>query len=77
MRYAAAIEHFGPPADIARRLGISVQAVTQWESKGIVPYHSASRLHDLSAGALALEPEHYGPGGRILRAAIDSVRAAA
>lgn len=66
MKYDAVIEHYKKPAAVAAVLDISVSAVCQWEEKGIVPFHSAHRLHTESNGAVPLVPEHYGPGGKIL-----------
>ena len=49
---------------VATALGISLQAVCKWGD--IVPHYSATELHRLSDGQIPLEPEHYGPGGRIV-----------
>lgn len=66
MKYESVIEHYEKPAAVADALGLSVSAVCQWKEKGVVPFHSAHRLHEMTRGAIPLEPEHYGPGGRIL-----------
>ncbi len=62
MKSADAVEFYGTQAAIADLLGVSRQAVHKWGS--VVPYYSATRLHELSGRRIALRPEHYGPGGR-------------
>ena len=58
-----AIAHYGGTATaVAKILDMSVSAVSQWGE--IVPYHSAVQLHLASNQRIALEPQHYGKGGR-------------
>ncbi len=61
MRTQAVVEHYGNMSIIARELNISAAAVQQWGE--IVPYYSATQIHERSG--IPLEPEHYGAGGRI------------
>lgn len=45
LTYEKAIEHFGSPAELARRLGIKPQAVYQWD--GVIPPLRKYEIRDL------------------------------
>ena len=64
MKTSDALSHYKTPTAISTALDISIQAVCKWGD--IVPYWSATQLHELSEGKIPLSPEHYGPGGRIV-----------
>ncbi|MCU0939710.1 MAG: helix-turn-helix domain-containing protein [Burkholderiaceae bacterium] len=49
--FAKAVEFFGSQADLARALGVTPQAVTQWRERGFSP-RSAVKLDRITAGAL-------------------------
>ena len=59
-----ALQHYGTARAMADAIGITASAVSQWGD--VVPYHSATRLHEQSQGAIPLEPDHYGSGGRVV-----------
>jgi DNA-binding transcriptional regulator YdaS (Cro superfamily) len=60
MRTADAIQHYGTRAEVARVLGLTPSAVSQWGE--VVPELSAWRLWLASGGRLALDPRVYRPG---------------
>jgi hypothetical protein len=64
MKTDLVLSRYKTPTAVALALGISLQAVCKWGV--IVPHYSATELHRLSDRQIPLEPEHYGPGGRIL-----------
>lgn len=59
-----ALQYYGTAKTMADAIGITASAVSQWGD--VVPYYSATRLHESSDGAIPMEPGHYGPGGRIV-----------
>ncbi len=61
MRTQAVVAHYGNMSIIARELNISAAAVQQWGK--IVPFHSATQIHERTG--IPLESNHYGAGGRI------------
>jgi DNA-binding transcriptional regulator YdaS (Cro superfamily) len=61
MRTADAIQHYGSRAAIARALGLTPSAVSQWGET--VPELSAWRLWMASGGRLALDPWVYARHG--------------
>lgn len=73
MRTEDVISHFRTRTEIAARLEITVQAVSQWGE--LVPPHQARRLHLLTSGALKYDPADYAgryPGHRYLPPAIEA-----
>jgi transcriptional regulator with XRE-family HTH domain len=52
-----AFQFFGSPQAVAEQLGITRQAVAQWED--IVPPASAIQLSRLSRGKLKIDPDLY------------------
>jgi hypothetical protein len=68
MKKTEAISHFGNQAKIARAVGISRQAVSQWGE--FVPPAIAALLAKISGGKLIFDPSSYPPaylrpGGRL------------
>ena len=59
MRTADAIEHYGTRAAVARVLGLTPSAVSQWGET--VPELSAWRLWLASGGRLVIDPRVYRP----------------
>lgn len=57
MRTEDAVAHFKTKAEIARALGISAAAVTQWGE--MVPFESAYRLFLATRGELVFDPRVY------------------
>lgn len=62
MKVADAIHHFGSAAALAKALGISKAAVSQWGV--LIPIGSAARLEKITEGKLSLALEHYQLGRR-------------
>ncbi len=56
MKTRTAIDHFGSKAALAKALGISVQAITQWGED--VPPRRSLELERLTGGVLSAEPGH-------------------
>ena len=50
-----AIQHFGTQARMARDLGISTQAITNWKFRGRVPVEQALKIESITHGAVTLE----------------------
>jgi DNA-binding transcriptional regulator YdaS (Cro superfamily) len=57
MKTKDAIAHFGTAAALARAVGISSPAVSQWGE--LVPLATAARLEKITNGALVLNLEDY------------------
>jgi len=57
MRKKQVIDHFGTQRAVARALGISDAAVSQW--KEIIPEKDAYRLEIVTAGALKYQEKSY------------------
>ncbi len=67
MKTSDAIQHFHSKAAIARTLGVSSAAVTQWGP--VVPLESALSLEILTGGALAVDRTLYPSLARAIEAA--------
>ncbi len=70
MTYATAIKFYKTQPAIARVLGISKQAVGQWQKSGVVPVGSALLLQIHSKRKVKVDPKVY------VRSAIPTPRAA-
>lgn len=57
MKKKQVIDHFGTQRAVARALGISDAAVSQW--KEIIPEKDAYRLEIVTAGALKYQEKSY------------------
>jgi DNA-binding transcriptional regulator YdaS (Cro superfamily) len=57
MKSHVAISHFGSAAALARAVGISKAAVSQWGD--LVPLGTAARIEKITQGKLALRLEDY------------------
>jgi hypothetical protein len=57
MEKAAAIEFFGSGAELARRLGLGRQAVSNWGE--VIPEVYALRLERMTGGDLVYDESHY------------------
>ena len=57
MLRAIAIKHYGSLAAVARALGITRSAVTQWGR--IVPEGMAYKLESITKGELQVDPHRY------------------
>lgn len=51
------ITHFGSQRAIAKALGLSESAISQW--KEVIPEKDAFKIEKMTAGALRLEPSLY------------------
>lgn len=68
-----AITHFSTRTEIAKQLGITGQAVSQWGD--LIPPFQARRLHELSNGLLKYDPADYigkYPSHRFIPPAVDA-----
>lgn len=59
MKPETAIDWAGSQAELAKRLGITPSAVSQWVSDGIVPEGRAYQIQVISAGAVRVDPADY------------------
>lgn len=59
MKPETAIDWAGSQAELAKRLGITPSAVSQWVSDGIVPEGRAYQIQVISAGAVRVDPSDY------------------
>ena len=57
MNTQTVVQYFGSAAAVAKALGISRAAVSQWGS--LVPLATAARLEKLTNGELTLDIRHY------------------
>ncbi len=57
MKTKEVIRHFGSQAAVARALGITSSAVTQWRET--VPLATAARLEKMTSGELVLDVDQY------------------
>lgn len=57
MRTQDVVKHFGSQAAVARSIGITAAAVSQWGE--LVPFESAYRLFLASRGELFFDPRVY------------------
>jgi DNA-binding transcriptional regulator YdaS (Cro superfamily) len=62
MKPETAIQWAGTQAELAKRLGISPSAVSQWVADGIVPEGRAYQIQVISAGAVRVDPHLYEKG---------------
>ncbi|HGH7223088.1 Cro/CI family transcriptional regulator [Klebsiella sp. K4-170] len=51
------VQHFGSQRAIAKALGLSESAVSQW--KEVIPEKDAFKIEKITSGALRREPELY------------------
>lgn len=59
MKPETAINWAGSQAELAKRLGITASAVSQWVTDGIVPEGRAYQIQVISAGAVRVDPADY------------------
>lgn len=57
MKTQDVLDRFGTATAVARELGVSKQAVSQWGE--LVPPASAALLEKITAGALVFDPNSY------------------
>jgi len=55
MTYQEIIDYYGTPSAVAKSLGLSVTAVTDWKKKIQVPLGRQAQIAALSNGALSAE----------------------
>lgn len=67
MTLEEARQHFGNYSKIAKALGISKGAITQWE--GEIPEQRQVELHEITKGALRADAAILAKFRRVLRAA--------
>ena len=60
MKPEAAIQWAGNQRKLAKALGVTESAVSQWASAGLIPEGRAYQLEVLSAGLLKVDPAVYG-----------------
>ncbi|WP_420241376.1 Cro/CI family transcriptional regulator [Atlantibacter hermannii] len=51
------VQHFGSQRAVARALGLSESAVSQWKS--VIPENDAFKLEAITSGALKRNPDLY------------------
>lgn len=51
------LAHYKTPKAVAERLGVTVQAISQWGE--LIPPAQARRLHELTLGSLRYDPRDY------------------
>ena len=59
MRKAAVVSHFGSQVEVARALGITKSAVSQWAPERI-PFKQAMKVHSLTHGQVPIDMADYG-----------------
>ena len=59
-----AIKWAGSQRELARRLGVTEGAVSQWATNGKVPELRAYQIQVISAGAVVVDPCAYRPDGK-------------
>ena len=64
MNVQLAIQWAGSQRELARRLGITEGAVSQWLASGKVPEGRAYQIQVISAGAVVVDPCAYRPDGK-------------
>lgn len=64
MKPTEAIRWAGSQTELARRLGVTESAVSQWVSAGIIPELRAYQIQVISAGAVVVDPCAYRPDGK-------------
>jgi predicted transcriptional regulator len=62
MQIDDAVAHYRTATELARTLGVTQAAVSQWRSRhgGRIPELYARRLHELTRGKLRFDREAYG-----------------
>lgn len=58
MKKAAVIKHFGSQGKIARALGITKGAVSQWDDD-LIPQAAAQQIEVITCGKLRVDPTSY------------------
>lgn len=61
MKVQQAEQHFGNRRKLAKALGITSQAVSQWAKRGQIPEGVAYKLQVITNGALVVNPADYIP----------------
>jgi DNA-binding transcriptional regulator YdaS (Cro superfamily) len=51
------VQHFGSQRAIAKALGLSESAISQW--RDVIPEKDAFKIEKMTSGALRLEPSFY------------------
>lgn len=62
MRTESLVSHFGSKIAVARALGITKAAVSNWGE--LVPEGTAYKAQVVTGGALQVNPDHYTNSGR-------------
>jgi DNA-binding transcriptional regulator YdaS (Cro superfamily) len=64
MKPTEAILWAGSQTELARRLGVTESAVSQWVAAGRIPELRAYQIQVISAGAVVVDPCAYRPGDK-------------
>lgn len=59
-----AVQWAGSQRELARRLGVTEGAVSQWVTAGRIPELRAYQIQVISAGAVVVDPCAYRPDGK-------------
>ena len=59
MKTQDAIDYYGNQVELAKALGVTKQAITQWKETGILPIGRAYQMQVVTGGDMEVDPNQY------------------